>query len=137
MQAYAQNRKQLAHSTTDVARVKASCDGRIRRPFDDRSSVREQGHLVGLAPEFQDELIVTHRAMRTQTNGHLNEVHRALLLVNLHGISAAERDMGAPFSGQVDEVSLAAGAASGERPGRGNLRALVSPDVPGEEAPPH
>ncbi len=53
----------LRISTADVARVEAACNGRIGRPFDDGPSVGKESHLVGFAPEFQDELVMAHGAV--------------------------------------------------------------------------
>ena len=78
----------LRISIADVASVEAACNGRIGRSFDDGPSVGKEGHLVGFVPELQDELVVAHGAVWAQASGHLGEVHRALLLMNLHGISA-------------------------------------------------
>ena len=127
----------LRISTADVASVEAACNGRIGRSFDDGPSVGKEGHLVGFVPEFQDEVVMAHGAVREQARRHLSEVHRALPLMNLHGISATESDVRPALSGEMDKVSLPASAASGARPGRGHFRALVSPYVPGEQGPPH
>jgi len=81
-------------------------------------------------PEFEDKLIVPHRAMRPKASCHLGEVDRTLLFMNLNGISTAERDMGPALSCQVDEVPLPAGAASRSWPCGANFSALVIPDVP-------
>jgi hypothetical protein len=120
----------LRISTADVARVEAARNGRIGRSFDDGPAVGKEGHLVGFAPEFQDEVVMAHGAVGEQARRHLSEVHGALPLVNLHGVSATESDVGSALSGEVDKVSLPASAASRARSRGGDFRALVRPDVP-------
>ena len=127
----------LRISAADVARVQTARNGRIGRSLYDRSAVWKQRHLVRLVPELQDELVVADGAVRTQASRHLSEVHGTLLLVNLHGISATESDVGPALSGEVDKVTLPASAASREGPGGGDFRALVRPDIPGEQGAPH
>ena len=60
---------------------------------------------------------------------HVGEVDRALALMDLHGIPAAEGDMRTAFPGEMDEVAFAAGAASGAGFGGGDFGVLVGPDV--------
>ena len=120
----------LRISAADIACVQTARNRRVRRSFDDCPAVGKQGHLVGLMPEFEDKLIVPHRAMRPQTSRHLGEVDRTLLFMNLDGISAAERDVRPPLSRQVDEVSLPACVASRSWPDGANFGALVIPDIP-------
>src|SRR5689334_5610179 len=93
------------------AGVEAARDGGVGSPFNDGAAVGKQGKFVGFAPEFQHEIIVTHRAMRTQALGHLREINGTVALVNLHGISAAKSEVWAAFTGQVNEFATSTGAA--------------------------
>lgn len=92
--------------------VQAAGYGGISGTFDDGAAIREQRHLVGIAPELEDKVIMAHRAVGLQPSIHLGEVDGTLPLMNLHGISAAQRDVRSPFAGEVDEIALSASAAT-------------------------
>src|SRR3984957_1665116 len=115
--------------TSYVSRIEAARDGCVGGAFDDGAAVREKRHLVWILPELQNEGIVADCAVRWEAAVHFGEVDRALALMDLHRISAAEGDVRAAFSGKMDEVAFAAGAASGAGFGGGDFGVLVGPDV--------
>src|SRR6266496_1394530 len=115
------------------SRVQAACHCRIGCALDDGAAVREERHLVRVAPEFQDEVIVPDHAVGLKAAVHLGEVDGALPLMDLHGISAAEGNVRASFAGEMNEISFAAGAAAAARLCRGNLCVLVGPDIEGKK----
>ena len=145
MQASAHNLKEsvvrrgrvLHQSTAHIPRVQAPGNSRVGGPFDDCAAVGKQRHLVWFVPELEDELVVTHHPVRLESGLHLGEIDGTLLLVDLYGISAAHRDVGTPFTRQVNKIPHTAGTATGTRIGSSNFRALVSPDIPRKEGPPH
>ncbi len=94
-------------------RIQTSRDRRVGRAFDDGAAVGEERHLVWIVPEAQDELVVPDRAMRRQSPGDFGEVDGPLPLVNLHRVASAQRNVRAAFAGEMHEVVLLAGAASG------------------------
>ena len=128
--------KTLCALASYVARVQTAGDGGVGGAFDDGAAVGEESYLVGVVPEFQDEIVVTHYAVRLKATVHGGEVDRALALMNLHGISATQRDMRAGFASEMDEIALATRAATGARFDRGDFGVLVGPDVEGKESPP-
>jgi len=64
-------------------------------PLDNRAAVREEGKFVRITPELKDEVVMFDLTVRFQAQGHLREVHRSVPFVDLHRISAAERESGA------------------------------------------
>src|ERR1700691_2567316 len=99
--------------TSHVARVQAARDGGVGGAFDDGAAVGEEGHFVGVVPEFQDEVVVPDFAVGLEAAVHFGEVDGALAFMYLHGIPAAEGDVRAAFAGEMNEVAVAAGAAAG------------------------
>jgi hypothetical protein len=88
-------------------------------------------------PELQHEVIVADHAMRREPPVHLGEVDRPLPLMDLHGIPPAQRDVRSTLAFEMNEVSLAAGAASGARLRGGNLGVFVCPNIEGKQSSPH
>ena len=70
-----------------------------------------------------------HRAVRSQSTGKFVEIDGPLLLVNLYGIPAAERDVRSSFAGQVNELMTIARSATGARYRRLDLREVVGPYI--------
>ena len=73
----------------DIAGIQAARDRGVGGSFDDGTSVRKQGDFIGLAEEFEYEVVVPHIASRLQAGADLDEVNGALALVDLNGIPAA------------------------------------------------
>src|SRR5438132_8151734 len=89
----------------DKASVKAAGDRRVRGAFDDGAAVREKGHLVIVAPEFQHEVIVFHAAMWREPRVHLREGDGPMALVDLNRVASAERDVRASVAGKMRELT--------------------------------
>src|ERR1019366_5786923 len=79
-------------------------DGGVRGSLDDGPAVGEERQLVGIAPEFENELAVPHGAERGEAAGEFVEVNGPLPLMYLDGIPPAERDVRPSFAGQMDKV---------------------------------
>ena len=77
-----------------------------------------------------------HRAERGQATSEFSKVNRPLPLVNLDGISPAERNARPPFAGKMDEVMLAARPAPRERVARCDFREGIVPYVVGQQGVP-
>src|ERR1035438_7287729 len=120
----------------DETGVQTTCNGRVGRPFYDGPAVGKERHLVGVAPEFQHKFVVANSAVRLKAGAEVGEVHWAMALVNLHGVPATERNVRPPFACHVNKFSRA-GAASRLGMTRPQLRSFISPNVPGEQRPPH
>ena len=43
-------------------------------PFDDRPSIREQGHFVGIAPKLQDKIGVPDGPMGLEPSTYLSQI---------------------------------------------------------------
>jgi len=99
--------------TSDKPRVQTPRHCRVGRAFDNGAAIWEQRHLIRGVPEFQHEVIVTDSAVGLEAEVHLSEVDGPLPLMDLHGIPAAQGDVWAAFSSEVDEVAFAAGSAAG------------------------
>src|SRR5450755_499192 len=115
--------------TPHKSRVQTSRHSGVSCALDDGAAVGEERHFVGVAPEFQDEIIVADNAMRFETAVQFGEVDRTLALMDLHGIPAAQRDVGAALSSEMNEVPFAAGAAVGPGFRGGNFYVLVAPNI--------
>jgi len=105
----------ISVSASYISGIQTSCHGRVGGALNDGAAVGEQGHLVGLAPEFQDEIVVPDDAVRLEAAVHLDEVDGALALMDLHGIPAAQGDVRAAFAGEMNEVAFATSPAAGSR----------------------
>ena len=84
---------------SDVLRVQAAGYGRICRAFDDRPSIGKQGDLERVFRKLQHESVLPHPPVRRQPLAHLPKVDRACMLVDLHRVPAAQRDMWSTFPG--------------------------------------
>ena len=136
MQPSAQYSTHLAHLAADETGVEAAGNGGIGGAFDDGAAVGEEGHLVGGVPEFQDEVIVADRAVGLKAEAHLCEVDRALALMDLHGIPAAQRDVRTSLPGKMNEISFAASATPKAWLGSGYFGMLVGPDIERKQTAP-
>src|SRR5258708_21520491 len=114
-------------------RVQAARNRRICGPFDDGATVGEEGHLVGVATELQDEVVMADCAVRLESAIEFDEVDWALPLMDLHGISAAQGDVRAALSSKMNEVAFAAGATSGARLSGGDFCPVIGPHVEGQK----
>ena len=117
------------NSASHIARVQTSRYGRVSRALDNGAAVGEQSHLVRVVPEFQHEIIVPDGAVRLEAAVHFGEVDRPLALVDLHGIPAAQRDVGPALACKMDEIALSTGTAADARLGGRDFRMLVRPHI--------
>jgi hypothetical protein len=60
--------------------------GPVRGAFDDGAAVGEEGHLIRLMPELQNELSVFHLPVGSEKAGDPSEVDGASALVNLYRV---------------------------------------------------
>src|SRR5262249_28896777 len=116
--------------------VQTSCHGGVRGALDDGPAVGEQRDLVRLAPELQDKVVMLDGAVGLEAPAHLRKIHRPVLLVDLHRVSAAQRNLRPALSGQVDKLMLAADLAAGAGTLGRNLAAVVAPEIEGQQRAP-
>src|SRR5215472_17725170 len=76
---------------------------------------------------------MAYGAVGPQSLPHFGEVQGPMPLVNLHGVSSAERNMRAPLASEVDKFAFPAGAATGAGTLCPDFRPLVLPDVERQE----
>src|SRR5450432_4442120 len=112
--------------TPHVLRIQTSRHRGVRRALDDRAAVGEQRYLKRILPELEHEGVVTDLAKGYQSPAHFIQVNRAGVLVNLHRVAPAERDVSAAFSREMRKLPAHAGAAVGARRGGGNLCPLIT-----------
>src|SRR5579863_267404 len=115
--------------TPYIARVEAAGYGGVGSALDDGPAVGEDRHLIPIGQELQHKIVVADGAVGLKEAIEFGEINGTLALVNLHRISAAQGDMRAAFAGKMNEIALAAGAASGPRTRSGDLGMFVVPDV--------
>jgi hypothetical protein len=73
----------------NIPRVQAPRDSGISSSFNNGSPVREQGHLIRIAPELQHEIVVPNRPVRMQPLADITKIYGAVSFVNLNRISSA------------------------------------------------
>lgn len=105
----------LRNLTSNVPGVQAASNCRVGRAFDDGTAIGKEGHFVGIVPELQHEVIVPDHAVGLEAAIHLREIDWPLVLVNLHGVATAERNMRSPFSREMDKVFCSARTTVGTR----------------------
>src|SRR5438477_13116698 len=66
---------------SDVLGVHAAGDRCICSAFDNSPTVWEEGHLEGLFPEFEHEMVMPDAAMSAQAFAHLIKVNGSLVFV--------------------------------------------------------
>src|SRR4030088_948829 len=116
-------------SASDKSRIQTACNGGVVVSLNNGPTVGKKGHLIGITPELQDKCIVLDSAMYSQPSRHFSEIHRAVALMDLHRVPAAQRDLWPALARQVNEFPLFACLAAGARPGSSNLSLLVVPNV--------
>ena len=63
--------------------IEAAGHGCVISAFDDGPAIREKGHLIRIAPEFEHESIMFDRAVSAQLSGHLRKVYGPVAFMDL------------------------------------------------------
>src|ERR1700722_5959278 len=100
-------------SGADEAGVEGAGEGDVGGALNDGSAVGEEGKGVGRALEAEEKVVEADVAVRAEAVGHGGEVHGTMVLVDLDGVAAAERDVGASLACQVGELAVGADGAVG------------------------
>jgi hypothetical protein len=87
--------------------------------------------------EAQEEVVKADEAVWGKAGAHSREIDRAVVLVNLDGVAAAEGDVGASDACEVGEDALTAYGAGGVRTAGVDLAVLVGPEIVREESAAH
>src|SRR6185369_7942028 len=113
----------------NIPRVKAPRDSGISSSFYNGSPVREQGHLIRIAPELQHEIVVPNRPVRMQPLADITKIYGAVSFVNLNRISSAQCDVRSAFARQMNEIVLSTRSAARPRVPSRHLPTLIFPDI--------
>ena len=114
-------------SGTDEARIKGAGNGDVSGAVDDGAAVGEESEGVRAAAETEKEVVgaeVFDVGVGGEAGAHGGEVDGAVVLVDLDGVAAAERDVGAVLAGEVSEDAQAADLATGAGRAGGDLGAI-------------
>jgi hypothetical protein len=79
--------------------------------LNDRTAIGEKGNRVRRALEPQEEFIGADGAVKGKAGVHGGEIDLAAMFVDLHGVTAAEGDVGSAFAGEVSEAAGSANSA--------------------------
>src|ERR1700722_19339873 len=88
----------------DKTGIQGACDGNVGSALNDGAAVGEKGESVGPAAKAEQEVVgakVHNIGVGRETGAHSGEVDRAVVLVDLHGIAAAEGDVRSILAGEV------------------------------------
>src|SRR5258708_39612926 len=91
--------------------IQTSRHRRIRRPLDNRPAIGEERHLKRLFPEFQHEVVIANAAVRLQPLTHHPEINWAIMLMDLHRVPPAQRNVRPPLARQMRKLPLCARTA--------------------------
>src|ERR1700728_25754 len=120
-------------SASYIARIQTPRYRGVSGPLDDRPPVGKQRHLVRFVPELQNEIVVSDYRMWLKSAVHLTEINRALPLMDLHGIPAAQRDVRATLASEMDEIAFGASAAVGAVFRGRDFRVFIGPQIERQE----
>ena len=103
-------------SGADESGVEGAGDGDVGGSLDDGSTVAEEGEGERAAAEAENEVVaaeVLNVRVSAEASLERGEVDGSVVLVDLHGVAAAEGNVGAVLAGEVSEDALAADFAAG------------------------
>src|SRR5580698_1399556 len=123
-----------ALSGADKTRIKAAGLRYIGRTLNHRPAIGKNSHDVPPALKPQQQIVKADGSMRPQTSLQFDKIDRPVALMNLHRVTAAERDMWATLTAQMRKVALLAHLAPRPRMGGRDLRSLISPQIEGQKA---
>jgi len=129
-------------SRADKAGVEGTGERDVGCASDDGAAIGEEGEGEGAAAKPEQEVIgaeVVDVGMAGEAGLHGGEIQRAVALVDLDGVSAAESDVRAALAGEVREDATAADGAGGVGGGGRDLAAVKTggggqvPQIEGEQ----
>ena len=123
-------------SCADKASVEGAGDGGVGGALDERAAVGKDGDLVRPAAETEQQRVLTEVGdvgVGEQAVLEVGERDGPVMLVDLHGVAAAECDVRTAGTGEVGEAAMVADGAVGVRAGGVDFSAFVGPEVDGEE----
>ena len=90
-------------SRPDEAGIEGSGERDVGRALNDGAAVGEEGEGVGRTFEAEEKFVEADLPMRGEAIAHGGEVDGAMMLVDLDGVAAAERDVRTAFAGKMSE----------------------------------
>ena len=105
-----------ASSGADESGVEGARDGDVGGSLYDGATVGEEGEGERTAAEAENKVVAAESLnvrVSAETGLERGEVDGPVVLVDLHGVSAAEGDVGAILAGEMSENALAAYVAVG------------------------
>lgn len=120
-----------AVSGADKTRIKAAGLRDIGCTLNHRASIGKNSHDVTSALKPQEQIVKADGSMRSQPCLQLGKIDRTVALMNLHRVTAAERDMGAALTAQMRKVALLAHLAPRSGMGGRDLRPFIRPQIKG------
>ena len=96
--------KDRSRSVPHVSRIEASRHSSVGGPFNDGPSIWEQRDLEWIFGELEHKVVLADLTVRGESLAHLGQINRPRMLVNLHRVSSAKRNVWTPFAGQVNEL---------------------------------
>ena len=91
-------------STANKPGIETAGDGDIGRALHQRPPVGEKSNRIVASLKTQQELVEVHFSMRFQAALHLGKIYRAMMFMDLHRISSAQRDLGTIFTAEIGKV---------------------------------
>jgi len=119
------------------SRIERSSNRHVGRSLNDGAPVGEQCHRVRRTLEAKQEFVKPDLTVWRQPLTHGCKVDRPMMLVDLHGVPAAEGDMRPSFAGQMSKISFAANSAVWARNGSGDFGSFARQEIVGEERATH
>ncbi len=122
---------------TDETSVEGAGENGVGGALDQGSAVGEDGDRLFAAAKAKQQGVgaeVVDLGLASERGLERGKIERALMLVDLDGVASAECDVRARGAGEVVEAALGTDAAVGIGRRRGDFRALVGPEIAGEES---
>ena len=123
-----------ALSGADKTRIKAAGLRDIGCTLNHRAAIGKNSHDVTSELKPQQQIVKADGSMRPQTSLQFDKIDRPVALMNLHRVTAAERDMWATLTAQMRKVALLAHFARRSGMGGRDLRSLICPQIEGQKA---
>ena len=99
----------------------------IRSSLHQGAAIWKNGESVFSAVESHQHAISSDFSQRTQPYSQRGEIDGAMMLVDLHGVAAAERDVRSAFAGKMRKFFLHTNFAVYARTGGVYFRLLIAP----------
>ena len=127
----------LDRLTADKPRIQRPRQPNICRSLHQRAAVGKYGNRVRSPLKAQQQAVRTHGSKRTQPLSQLDKIDWPMMLMDLHRVAPAQRNVRPSFAGECSKYPLSADLAVRARFAGSNLRTLTlstSPPRPAFDA---